>query len=110
MKLKTTLTIGVSQLKAAFSVDNANPEAGNSVQFTDQSKGAPTFWYWDFGDGNSSTSQNPTHTYQSPGTYSVKLVIAKKKFGDIEEKLEFIDVIDVVTVGFPYTMPFAFPN
>jgi gliding motility-associated-like protein len=32
-------------------------------------------FFWDFGDGNSSTQERPTHTYQQPGTYSVKFVI-----------------------------------
>ncbi|MGA9087421.1 MAG: Ig-like domain-containing protein [Methanoregula sp.] len=33
------------------------------VQFTDNSIGTPTSWYWNFGDGNTSTSQNPTNIY-----------------------------------------------
>src|SRR5439155_24224497 len=44
-----------------------------SVAFTDTSTGAPTGWSWSFGDGGTSTAQNPTHVYQSPGTYSVAL-------------------------------------
>jgi PKD repeat protein len=35
--------------------------------------GNPTSWFWDFGDGTNSTSQNPSHTY-SHGTYSVSLL------------------------------------
>jgi gliding motility-associated-like protein len=31
-------------------------------------------WYWDFGDGRTSTEQNPTNTYAQPGTYTVKMV------------------------------------
>ncbi len=34
-----------------------------------------TSWRWDFGDGNTSTSPNPTHTYLNDGTYTVKLVV-----------------------------------
>lgn len=45
-----------------------------TVSFTDQSGGNPTGWFWDFGDGTSSTQQNPTHTYTQPGLYSVMLV------------------------------------
>jgi PKD repeat protein len=44
-----------------------------SVDFTDTSSGAPTSWNWDFGDGTTSTQQNPTKTYAAPGTYTVQL-------------------------------------
>lgn len=44
------------------------------VAFTDASVGA-TSWHWDFGDGDTSTVQNPTHTYNSPGSYWVTLTI-----------------------------------
>jgi len=47
------------------------------VAFTDQSSdpdGSITAWHWDFGDGNSSTEQNPTHTYTA-GSYTVTLTV-----------------------------------
>ena len=45
-----------------------------TVAFTDTSTGGtPTSWLWDFGDGNSSTDQNPSHTYASAGTRTVTL-------------------------------------
>lgn len=44
-----------------------------TVDFMDTSKNAPTSWLWSFGDGNSSTSQYPHHTYTSAGTYTVFL-------------------------------------
>ena len=43
------------------------------VQFTDISANA-TSWAWDFGDGNSSTAQNPLHSYATAGTYTVELI------------------------------------
>ncbi len=48
-----------------------------SVQFTDKSLGSPTQWKWDI-DNNGTvdyTSQNPTHIFTAPGTYTVKLVV-----------------------------------
>ncbi len=45
------------------------------VQFTDTSTGSPTAWAWDFGDGGESAEQNPTYTYSSAGTYTVKLEV-----------------------------------
>ena len=47
---------------------------GNTVNFSDLSTGA-TAYAWDFGDGGTSTQQNPIHTYSSPGTYNACLVV-----------------------------------
>jgi uncharacterized delta-60 repeat protein len=47
--------------------------SGLDIQFTDQSISA-TSWFWDFGDGATSTEQNPVHAYSLPGTYTVCLV------------------------------------
>lgn len=43
-------------------------------KFIDRSVGA-TQWFWDFGDGNTSTQQHPVHTYAHAGTYTVQLVV-----------------------------------
>lgn len=70
-----TITIQVTVLQnplAAFTA--ANVCFGLSTSFTDQTAPAPTAWFWTFGDGNTSSAQNPTHTYAAPGTYTVKLV------------------------------------
>jgi PKD repeat protein len=45
----------------------------NLISFTNSSTGAVTYT-WDFGDGNSSSLQNPTYSYSNPGTYTVKLI------------------------------------
>lgn len=45
----------------------------NPVQFTDVSQNAPTSWLWDFGDGTTSTQQNPSHQYTAAGAFNVKL-------------------------------------
>ena len=47
-----------------------------TVHFTDTSCGAPKSWIWDFGDGTTSTEQNPVHVYTQPGaTYTVSLTV-----------------------------------
>ncbi|RYY31022.1 MAG: PKD domain-containing protein [Chitinophagaceae bacterium] len=64
---------------AAFTASTTTGCAPNSIRFTDQST-APgssvTSWRWNFGDGSTSTEQNPVHTYQTPGYYDVSLTIS----------------------------------
>ncbi len=57
----------------AASASATNVVVGQGVSFTDNSTGIPTSWDWDFGDGNNSTQQNPTHSYTAPGVYTVTL-------------------------------------
>jgi len=45
------------------------------VKFTDKSTGAPKSWKWNFGDGKASTAQNPAHTYNNAGRYTVSLTV-----------------------------------
>ncbi|MEX1309671.1 MAG: PKD domain-containing protein [Candidatus Sulfomarinibacteraceae bacterium] len=61
---------------AAFTYTPQAPVAGAAVQFTDASTGgAPASWMWDFGDGATSTEQNPMHTFASGGTFTVSLAV-----------------------------------
>lgn len=63
---------------ADFSYSPSNPTTQDTVQFTDKSNdpdGTIESWEWDFGDGKSSTSQNPTYQYSSNGNYIVKLTV-----------------------------------
>ena len=50
------------------------------ISFTDNSTNGPTSWFWDFGDGTTSTVQNPIHNYTSNGTFDVSLT-ATNTFG-----------------------------
>ncbi|KAF5052590.1 PKD domain protein [anaerobic digester metagenome] len=59
----------------AFSANVTAGVAPLAVRFTDLSTGDPTGWSWSFGDGNTSTEQNPVHIYRTPGTYTVNLTI-----------------------------------
>ena len=57
-----------------FNFTLSSPNAPSIATFTDNSSPGATAYLWDFGAGQgTSTQQNPTHTYSSPGTYSVTL-------------------------------------
>jgi len=88
---------------------NGNPTSGcvpMTVAFSDASAGPVTSWSWDFGDGGSSTSQNPTYQYNSPGNYTVTLTVTSAACNDTEVKTSYITVSDVVTADF-YGAPTA---
>jgi len=73
----------------------ANITGGNAplaVQFSDTSTGNPGEWHWDFGDGNTSTEQNPIHTYESPGNYTVNLTATNTGGSNTETKIDYIKV------------------
>lgn len=82
---------------ANFSTVNSDPCSG-TVTITDLSANSPSFWNWDFGDGNTSTVQNPTHTYTKPGVYSVRLIVSNSSGSDTIVK----------TVAFPVLLYGAF--
>ena len=63
-----------------------------SVAFTDLSTESPTSWSWDFGDGGTSTVQNPTHQYMTAGTYTVSLTATNAYGSDTETKTNYITI------------------
>ncbi len=60
------------------------------VDFTDQSKGNPTSWYWTFGDGTIAESQSPRHAYSSEGLYDVCLNVFDNTTGNRSKKCKEI--------------------
>lgn len=66
-----TWFIGTYDPMAAFTFTNPT---GTSVQFFNQSMGA-TSYLWDFGDGTTATTAQPTHTYAQNGMYTVALTV-----------------------------------
>ncbi|MGI6023174.1 MAG: PKD domain-containing protein [Methanoculleus sp.] len=79
-------------LEASFT---ANVTAGSvplAVQFTDESIGDITSWFWDFGDGSTSTEQNPEHIYVSAGNYTVSLTVSNAYGFSTETKIDYITV------------------
>ena len=82
--------------EANFSADKTSGDAPLTVKFTDTSTGTPTNRTWDFGDGGTSTEQNPTHIYMAEGTYNVKLTVSNSLGSDSEEKIGYITVGSLV--------------
>ena len=94
--LYSTGTI-MAQVQAAkpvadFSADPVVGEARLKVSFTDLSKNNPTSWLWDFGDGDTSTKQNPEHRYGDPGYYTVSLTVTNSAGSDKKIKENYIHV------------------
>ena len=70
--LNSINTIIVTPNPVAQFTDTAN---GLKYDFTDQSTGNIASWNWDFGDGNTSSQQNPSYTYGEEGIYNVCLTV-----------------------------------
>ena len=64
------------QVTADFTTITSVTRCGSLVvEFEDLSTGSPTSWLWDFGNGNSSTLQNPVTIYNTAGVYDVVLKV-----------------------------------
>lgn len=89
---------------------NVTPEVclGAPTSFTDQSNGngsSVTRWRWDFGDGGTDTTQNPTHTYATAGTFTAKLFIYTDK-GCISDTVEHTTIVNrLPQADFNFTSP-----
>lgn len=72
-----------------------------SVQFTNTSNNA-TSWFWDFGNGNHSTSEHPVNIYLNTGTFSVKLV-ARNAAGQVDSVIHS----GMITTSSPLVVNFS---
>ncbi|MCK5124902.1 MAG: PKD domain-containing protein [candidate division Zixibacteria bacterium] len=84
---------------ADFTADETEICTGEIVNFTDLSSNADSL-LWDFGDGTTSTSQNPSHTYTAPGLYTVTLTAYNFCGEDVEEKPNYVSVVNEPVAGF----------
>jgi uncharacterized repeat protein (TIGR01451 family) len=66
-----TISISVIPIASAKFTTTGLCSSGNTIAFTDVSTGSEIQWGWNFGDGATSTLQNPVHTYPASGTYTV---------------------------------------
>jgi PKD repeat protein len=73
--LVAPVSAATTPLAASFIADPTHGNAPLVVLFKDTSTGSPSVYRWAFGDGGTSTNQNPAHTYLNPGDYTVTLTI-----------------------------------
>lgn len=86
---------------ADFVADDTTICTADIVSFTDLSTNTPSSWYYDFGDFNSSTSQNPTHNFNNTGNYSVNLTVSNLYGADYVLKTNYITVGACFSGGLP---------
>jgi PKD repeat protein len=90
---------------ANFTGTPTSGSAPLNVNFTDTSTGGPTTWAWNFGDGGTSNLQNPSHTYSTPGTYTVSLTVTNSNGSDTETKTSYITVSPIQLPTISVTTP-----
>ena len=84
--------------EAAFTADVTLGPVPLTVGFIDASTLSPTTWYWDFGDGNTSTDRFPVHSYAEAGNYNVTLRVENEYGNNTIEKTEWIRVTDAALI------------
>ena len=77
---------------ANFSASETKAKVNSSIQFTNESTGDIDSWLWDFGDGDTSTQKNPSHTYRDGGTYTVSLKVSNAISSDTREEKDYITI------------------
>ena len=97
-KTSITHTVAVVNLPPAAAFNcTTNPQTGMEIQFTDNSvdpENRSLCWFWDFGDGNTSELQAPTHKFETEGDYNVTLTVTDDE-----------NATDTYTMTVPATKP-----
>lgn len=94
------VTVTVNQPVASFGFTPEKPDMYDSqVRFENQSQGGVDY-FWDFGDGTTSTDMNPVHNFGSPGDYEVTLTVTSSG-GCIETTTYIITVEDIMAFWVP---------
>jgi len=88
---------GATTPVADFTGTPTSGTASLSVAFTDGSTNTPTSWAWTFGDGGTSSSQNPTHSYTTSGIYTVALVATNSAGSNTKTRTAYITVGETIS-------------
>jgi PKD repeat protein len=90
------ITVTLSPPVASYTVNGTSGVVPFTVQFTDTSTNSPTTWYWKFGDGGTTTVQNPEYTYDDVGTYTVTLTATNSAGSNVSAEKKTITVTEYV--------------
>ncbi len=97
-----TVTVGEPMPVAEFNIENNNLPAPATVTFINNSQNGQSC-LWNFGDGSTSTAENPEHTYTVPGSFTVSLTVTNSSGSDTEEQtvvvLESANIIPGNSIG-----------
>ena len=106
----TVATVAAGAPIPGFQASPSAPLSGQTVQFTDTSGNAPTAWLWQFGDGSTSTAQNPTHVYTGAGahTYTASLTASNASGSNVATQLMVVAPAPVA--GFDGTVLLGSPE
>jgi len=94
---------------ASFTYSPSDPSVEDRVNFVDtstDSDGSIVFWYWDFGDGRTSTERNPTYQYPDPGEFTIRLTVTDND-GGITTIEQTITVTPMVVVEISFILGFS---
>ena len=93
-------------VSAAFTFSNSEICEGDNVQYTNQSSGNITSYFWEFegGSPSSSTAENPTVQYSNQGIFNARLTVSNSTSSDLESKTNIIDVSDIPSATFSHTI------
>lgn len=86
------ITVNATPPVADFTGTPTSGEQTLAVTFTDATTNSPTSWAWSFGDGGTSTAQNPSHNYTLQGVYTVVLTATNIDGSDTKTRTNYITV------------------
>ncbi len=85
--------ISVGPLTANFVASKTKACTGQKITFINSSSIQGTSWFWDFGDGTTSTASSAAKAYSTPGIYTVKFVVSTPGCADSITKVGYITII-----------------
>lgn len=106
------INFSFAQIQVDFYADSNYVCLGFPVHFVDSTHSDTTIvsWFWDFGDSSTSTIQNPTHNYNTAGSYTVKLVVTDATSVDSLIRQSYVTVVDTPTANFMVSGDSLYPS